>query len=187
MPQPVDVVPPEPSFASSRRVPDPPRPRQAPATPIAAEVLGAELAASVIARTLRMHDAAESVSAPMRLDVERVQTELGYLAVFTMHFCVDQVLGADPGCPRVLQAFYTALWSEKHWGPSRRGAERRVRRYGDAFNNPHPEYGRGYWTGRVFARLCGASHELAVIECGARAYVTQLPPILEFLRGISVV
>jgi hypothetical protein len=58
--------------------------------------------------------------------------------------------------------------------------------YQDALNNPHPEFGRGYGIGRAFARFCGATHDLPVIELGARAYVEQLPPILTLLRGVLV-
>ena len=156
-------------------------------TPVSPEVLGAELAASVIARALRMREPAALIADSMSLHRDRVQGELAYMAIFTMHFCIHTVLGEHPACPHVISAFYNGLWSRTDWGATAKGAERRVRRYGDAFNNPHPEYGRGYWTGRVFARLCGASHELAVIEFGARTFVTQLPPILSFLRTVTLV
>jgi len=156
-------------------------------TPVSPEVLGAELAASVIARALRMREPAALIADSMSLHRDRVQGELAYMAIFTMHFCIHTVLGEHPACPQVISAFYNGLWSRTDWGATAKGAERRVRRYGDAFNNPHPEYGRGYWTGRVFARLCGASHELAVIEFGARTFVTQLPPILSFLRTVTLV
>jgi hypothetical protein len=155
-------------------------------TPVSPDVLGAELAASVIARALRMREPAALVADSMSLHRDRVQGELAYMAVFTMHFCIHTALGEHRACPQVISAYYNGLWSRNDWGVTPKGAERRVRRYGDAFNNPHPEYGRGYWTGRVFARLCGASHELAVIEFGARTFVTQLPPILSFLRTVTL-
>jgi hypothetical protein len=155
-------------------------------TPVSPDVLGAELAASVIARALRMREPAALIANSMSLHRDRVQGELAYMAIFTMHFCIHTALGEHPACPQVISAFYNGLWSRNDWGATPKGAERRVRRYGDAFNNPHPEYGRGYWTGRVFARLCGASHELAVIEFGARTFVTQLPPILSFLRTVTL-
>ena len=155
-------------------------------TPVSPDVLGAELAASVIARALRMREPAALIADSMSLHRDRVQGELAYMAIFTMHFCIHTALGEHPACPHVISAFYNGLWSRNDWGATPKGAERRVRRYGDAFNNPHPEYGRGYWTGRVFARLCGASHELAVIEFGARTFVTQLPPILSFLRTVTL-
>jgi hypothetical protein len=158
-----------------------------PATPTSAEMLGADLAASVIARALRSDESAASFARPLNLDAERVRSELAYLSIFTMHFCIDSVLGTSPVRAVVLRAFYDALWSREDWGPTASGIERRIREYGDAFDHPHPEYGRGYWTGRVFARLCGASHDVAVIELGARAYVSQLPPILTFLRSVAVV
>jgi hypothetical protein len=34
--------------------------------------------------------------------------------------------------------------------------------------------------------LCGASHDVPVIEVGALSYVEQLPPILSLLRGVTV-
>jgi hypothetical protein len=163
------------------------RPGEAsPATTTSAGVLGADLAASVIARALRSGDSAASFAGPLNLDPERVRSELAYLSIFTMHFCIDSVFGGSPACGDVLRAFYDALWSRDDWGPTASGVERRIREYGGAFEHPHPEYGRGYWTGRVFARLCGASHDVAVIEFGARAYVSQLPPILTFLRSVTV-
>jgi hypothetical protein len=149
-------------------------------------VLGTDLAASIIARALCSGESAASFARPLNLDPERVRTELAYLSIFTMHFCIDSVFGSSPGCASVLRAFYDTLWSRDDWGPTPSGVERRIREYGDAFEHPHPEYGRGYWTGRVFARLCGASHDVAVIELGAGAYVSQLPPILAFLRSVAV-
>ncbi len=156
------------------------------AVPTSADVLGADLAASVIARALRSGETAASLARPLNLDPERVRTELAYLSIFTMHFCIDSVFSGSPTCDVLLGAFYDALWSRDDWGATASGIERRIREYGDAFERPHPEYGRGYWTGRVFARLCGASHDVAVIELGAHAYVSQLPPILTFLRSVAV-
>jgi len=38
----------------------------------------------------------------------------------------------------------------------------------------------------VFARLCGASHDVPMIELGATAFVEQLAPILGLLRSVRV-
>jgi hypothetical protein len=62
----------------------------------------------------------------------------------------------------------------------------RAPEYRDALRHPHPEHGRPYSVGRAFARGCGCSHEIAAIEFGAIAYMSQLPPMLEGLRtGVS--
>ena len=47
--------------------------------------------------------------------------------------------------------------------------------------------GRAYAIGRTFARHCHCSHEVAVIEFGARAYMEHLPPMLALVRGVTVV
>lgn len=154
---------------------------------VSAETLGAELAASVVARALRSGDAAAAFAAAHSLDAQRVRNELGYLFVFTMHFCIDTVVSDRLLSARVAGAFYDALWNREPWGASAAGVERRVLYYGDALNNPHPELGRGYWVGRALARGCNATHDVAVIEFGARIFVSQLEPILEFLRGVVIV
>ena len=61
-----------------------------------------------------------------------------------------------------------------------------MREYQHLLSQPHPDYGRAYGMGRVFARLCGASHDVSVIELGATAFVEQLAPILGLLRSVRV-
>lgn len=61
-----------------------------------------------------------------------------------------------------------------------------MREYQHLLSQPHPEYGRGYGVGRVFARLCGASHDVPVIGLRATAFVEQLAPILGALRAVRV-
>ena len=102
------------------------------------------------------------------LDAERVRVELAYLSIVTMHFCVGVALADRAQQTRVLAAFYRGLWSGSAWLASEPGLNERVPQYETALNNPHPDLGRGYGMGRVFARLCGASHDVPVIEVGAR-------------------
>jgi len=78
------------------------------------------------------------------------------------------------------------LWTGDSWRARPADLDARTPAYEEALNHPHPDYGRGYGVGRTFARLCGATHDLPVIEFGARAYVEQLPPILTLLRGVVV-
>jgi hypothetical protein len=153
---------------------------------VSAEVFGAELARSVIERTSRPGDGVHGLSERLSLDPARVGRELGYLSVFTMRFCIGATFEDDAARARVLEAFYAALWADPAWGPHASGLGRRAAEYEDAFNNPHPDYGRGYRIGRVFARRCRARDDVAVIELGARAYVEQLPSILGLLRATRV-
>jgi len=150
---------------------------------VSAERLGADLAASVVERTMLPGGGVQALAARLSLDPARVTRELGYLAVFTMRFCIGTVLGGDPALSRLLGAFYTALWSRDSWGPHASGMSRRAADYEDAFAPPHEDYGRAYPVGRVFARWCHARDDVAVIELGARAYVEQLPRVLDLLRS----
>jgi hypothetical protein len=154
--------------------------------PVSAELFGAELARSVVERTSEPGEGVQSLAARLSLSPSRVTRELGYLSVFTMRFCVTAVLEDDTARARVLGAFYAALWADGSWGPHASGLTRREADYEDAFNNPHPDYGRGYRLGRVFARWCRAREDVAVIELGARAYVQQLPRVLHVLRSTRV-
>ena len=154
--------------------------------PIPAELFGAELARSVIERTRQPGEGVQALASRLSLDPSRVTRELGYLSVFTMRFCITAVFEHDPAVPRVLAAFYAALWDDDSWGPHASGMMRRVVDYEEAFNHPHPDYGRGYRIGRVFARWCHAREDVPVIELGARAYVEQLPRVLDLLRSTRV-
>jgi hypothetical protein len=115
-----------------------------------------------------------------------VALEIGYLSVFTIRFCVGVVIDDAPARGRVLDAFDAALWADRSWGGHASGLGRRAPEYEDAFDNPHPDFGRGYRIGRVFARRCHARDDVAVIELGARAYVEQLPGLLGLLRATRV-
>ena len=152
------------------------------ASPIAAETLGAELARSVVERTPQQGDPVSSLAERLSLKPSRVARELGYLSAFTMRFCIDTVLKDDPVRPRVVAAFEDALWSGAPWGPHASGLARRAADYEEAFDNPHPEYGRSLRIGRAFAKWCHAREDVSVIELGARAYVEQLPFVLDLLR-----
>lgn len=91
--------------------------------------------------------------------------------------------GADAA---IVAGFYRRLWAPPEWCATERGWRSRVREYQHLVSQPHPEYGRTYGVGRVFARLCGASHDLPMIELGATAFVEQLAPILGLLRSVRV-
>jgi hypothetical protein len=190
MNRPLDRDPDEPPEVSAERPdggPDSRDPSGSRLSPIDAEVLGSSLAASVITRAIEFAAAADSIARPLDLDPDRIRTELAYLSVFTTHFCVHAVFD-DAIAARVVRLFYETLWAATEpWGATREGASERARDYTDALVHPHAEYGRGYTVGRVFARWCGTTHDVVVIECGARAYMTQLPPLLEFLRQCQVV
>ena len=154
--------------------------------PITADSLGEELARSIRQRAERVPDSLEDFANSMSLDAERLRIELAYLSIVTMHFCVGAALGDRTQQARVLASFYRGLWSGISWRASESGLAERLPQYETALNNPHPDLGRGYGMGRVFARQCGASHDVPVIEFGALAYVEQLPPILTLLRGVTV-
>jgi hypothetical protein len=152
---------------------------------ITAEALGAQLAQSVKARAAMPGAGVTGFAATMAIDPERLRDELAYLSIVTMHFCVSAGLAPDVA-PRVLAAYYRELWTRDAWRARSAELDARTPAYETALNYPHPDYGRGYGMGRAFARLCGATHDLPVIEFGARAYVEQLPPILTLLRGVVV-
>jgi hypothetical protein len=152
---------------------------------ITAEALGAQLAQSVKARAAEPGSGVTGFATTMAIDPARLQDELAYLSIVTMHFCVTAGLPPDVS-PRVLGAFYRELWTRDSWRATSAELDVRTPAYQDALNNPHHEFGRAYGVGRTFARLCGATHDVPVIELGARAYVEQLPPILTLLRGVDV-
>ena len=68
---------------------------------IGAEALGAELAHSVKARAAMPGAGITGFAATMAIDPERLQDELAYLSIVTMHFCVSAGLAPDV-TPRVL-------------------------------------------------------------------------------------
>jgi len=162
--------------------PTPPEP-----TTITAEALGRSLARSVVARTSRPGEGVAALAARFSVDPSRVTRELGYLSVVTTRFCVETVLCGEASRGRLVEAFYAELWSNASWGPHASGLSRRVTDYEDAFNHPHPELGRAYRLGRIFARWCRARNDVAFLELGARAYLEQLALTLAHLRGTQVV
>ena len=154
---------------------------------IAAEALGAELARSVRERSGPPADGIVAFASAMSLNPERVQDELAYLSIVTMHFCIGAAIEDEPLRLRVAGGFYHTLWSGAPWRASAGGLETRTLEYETALNNPHPELGRAYGLGRGFARQCAAAQDVPVIEFGARAYVEQLSPILSLLRSVTIV
>ena len=154
---------------------------------IEARTLGAELARSVRARSGPPADGIVAFAAAMALDPERVQDELAYLAIVTMHFCIGAAVEDAAVRARVAAGFYLALWAGDPWRASMEGLESRTTDYESALNHPHPELGRAYGIGRGFARQLGAAQDVPVIEFGARAYLEQLSPILGLLRGLTIV
>jgi hypothetical protein len=152
-----------------------------------ADVLGAELARAVMTRTETPGEGVAGFSTALSLDADRLHSELIYLSILTTQFALGVALGADEAHGRVTAAFERALWSGAPWRASASGLRARRREYNDAFNHPHPELGRAYVIGRTFARHCSCSHEVAVIEFGARAYMEQLAPMLGLLRSVTLV
>ena len=154
--------------------------------PIDPGELGAALARSVRARSNALTPAVLAFATRMNVPHERIQTELAYIAIITMHFCVGVAFGSARADGAITDGFYRALWSPPAWCATERGWRSRVREYQHLLSQPHPEYGRAYGVGRVFARLCGASHDVPMIELGATAFVEQLAPILGLLRSVRV-
>jgi hypothetical protein len=152
-----------------------------------AETLGARLGQSVLSRSVETGSGLAEFVARMNLEPDRVQAELAYVSIITMHFCVSVVFGREAEDVRVLDGFYRQLWSNAPWCATERGWRSRVREYQHLLSQPHPDFGRAYGVGRTFARLCGASHDVAVIELGATAFVEQLAPILGLLRSVKLV
>jgi hypothetical protein len=148
--------------------------------------LGAALARSVLERSRDLSPGIVEFAARMNVPRERLQAELGYVAIITMHFCIGVVFGQNGADRAILSGFYRTLWARSEWCATERGWRSRLREYQHLLSEPHPEYGRAYGVGRVFARLCGASHDVPVIELGATAFVEQLAPILGLLRTIRV-
>ena len=152
-----------------------------------ADALGGELARGIRTRGDDMGEGVTGFARALSLDTERLQVELIYLSILTTRFALGVALGAGEPHARVEAAFERALWSGAPWRASAAGLSARLRDYKDAFNHPHPELGRAYVIGRTFARHCHCSHEVAVIEFGARAYMEQLPPMLGVLRSVTLV
>jgi len=154
---------------------------------IDAAALGAGLARSVMGRFSAPSDTLAGFATAMSLQPDRLQEELAYLSIVTMHFCIGAVIEDPSARGRIAAAYYGTLWSAPPWRATEEGLLARVLDYESAINNPHPEFGRAYGVGRVFARWCAAAHDVPVIEFGARAYLDQLPPILGLLRDVVVV
>ena len=151
-----------------------------------ADVLGAELARAVMTRADTPGEGVAGFSAALSLDADRLRVELIYLSILTTQFALGVALGAGESNARVTAAFERALWSGAPWRASASGLRARRREYKDAFDHPHPELGRAYVIGRTFARHCSCSHEIAVIEFGARAYMEHLAPMLGLLRSVTL-
>lgn len=152
-----------------------------------ADALGVELARAVRTQAEASGPGLSEFARALSLDVGRLHVELTYLSILTTQFALGVALGAGADGARVGAAFERELWSGEPWRASANGLAARAREYRDAFNHPHPELGRAYGIGRTFARQCHCSHELAAIECGAKAYMEQLPRMLALLRGLTVV
>ena len=162
---------------------DIPNPIVSEATP---EALGDELARSLRTRAEVMSEGVTAFAKTLSLDPDRLQVELVYLSIVTTQFAMGVALGTDESCARVGAALERALWSGPPWRATANGLTARLRDYRDAFNHPHPELGRAYVIGRTFARHCHCSHEIAVIEYGARAYMDQLPLMIALLRSVTL-
>jgi hypothetical protein len=147
--------------------------------------LAGSLAASLASRLESSRPVVAGLARAMSLDQARVHAELAYLLVVTTQFCIGA--GVEEQAEGRLQAaFEAAALEAAALAVTPRGLRVRMREYRDALQHPHPEFGRPYSVGRVFARHCAASHELAVIEFAATTYMALLPPTLARLRGVRV-
>jgi hypothetical protein len=153
--------------------------------PIDPAALGAALARSVLGRSGYLTPGLVDFATRMNVPRDRLQAELAHVSIITMHFCIGVVFGAGADAA-IVDGFYRTLWAAPPWCATERGWRSRVREYQHLLSQPHPEHGRAYGVGRAFARLCGASHDVAVIELGATAFVEQLAPILGLLRTVRV-
>jgi hypothetical protein len=151
-----------------------------------AAALAAFLAGTLVTRLESSRADVDALAQAMSLDQARVRTELSYLLVATTQFCIAAAIDAEAE-PRLQAAFAQAALAAKRLAITPRGLRVRMRDYRDALQHPHPEFGRAYSVGRVFARYCDASRELAVLEFAAQTYMAQLPPMLARLRGVNVV
>jgi hypothetical protein len=154
--------------------------------PIDPVAFGAALGRSVLERSRQLSPGIVDFATRMNLPRPRLQAELAYVSIITMHFCIGIAFGHDGADAAILNGFYRTLWAGNDWCATERGWRSRMREYQHLLSQPHPEYGRAYGVGRVFARLCGASHDVPVIELGATAFVEQLAPILGLLRTVRV-
>jgi hypothetical protein len=154
--------------------------------PIDPTALGAALARSVLSRAADLSSGVVEFARRMNVPRERIQSELAYVSIITMHFCIGVVFGQGGSETAILNGFYRTLWTAPEWCATERGWRSRVREYQHLVSQPHPEYGRAYGVGRVFARLCGASHDVPVIELGATAFIEPLAPLLDLLRSVHI-
>jgi len=151
-----------------------------------AEALGVELARGLRTRAEVPGEGVTGFAKALSLDQDRLQVELVYLSIVTSQFALGVALGTDESSACVGAALERALWYGPPWRASAGGLTARLREYRDAFNHPHPELGRAYVIGRTFARHCHCSHEIAVIEFGARAYMDQLSLTIALLKSVTL-
>jgi hypothetical protein len=149
--------------------------------------LASDLAWAVATRVRNTVSDVEALVRSMSLDPNRVAVEYAYLLIAITQFCIDAGIGDRAAREQLSRAFESAVLSVKALPASERGLPLRRHAYGDALSNPHPDFGRAYSVGRVFARYCDAGPDVAVIEFGARTYMEQLPPMLGRLRSLTVV
>ena len=159
------------------------KPSAPPSEPAA--TLAGMLAGTLVTRLESSGADVDALARAMSLDVSRVRVELSYLLVVTTQFCIAAAV--DEEAQALLQSeFASAALAARPLALTPRGLRVRMREYRDALQHPHPELGRAYSVGRVFARFCDAARELAVIEFAAHTYMAQLPPMLGRLREVRV-
>ena len=156
----------------------------APASESAATLAGV-LAGALVTRLECSSVDVDTLARAMSLDRTRVRAELSYLLVAITQFCI-RFAADEQAEPRLQAAFEAAALAAMPLAVTTRGLRVRMREYRDAMQHPHPEFGRAYSVGRVFARYCDASRELTVIEFAAHTYMTQLPPMLARLREVRI-
>jgi hypothetical protein len=153
------------------------------------EQLGVDLARKVVASADSTPPAVTELARVVNADVNALLVELAYLEIFIVDFLVTEVLG--PSTPQrrwVLNAFYGRLQQHSaNWAGVLEDIHPRFAAYAHAANHPHPQYGRGYSFGKVFAMACGKSNDIALVGAGMDRFDRALKTLLPFIRSAGVV
>ena len=88
--------------------------------PVDPSALGAALARSVLERGRELTPGIVEFAVRMNVPRERIQAELAYVSIITMHFCIGVVFegGRDAA---ILYGFYRTLWGGTEWCATERG------------------------------------------------------------------
>jgi hypothetical protein len=107
--------------------------------PIDPTVFGAALARSVRSRSTQLTPGVLAFATRMNVPHERIQSELAYVSIITMHYCVGVVFAQGGNDAAIVDGFYRTLWAAPEWCATERGWRSRVREYQHLLSQPHPE------------------------------------------------